>query len=145
MKTAIRPFPSHEVFDQAIAVAEANGTLASLGAADLRLGIEVLDDEEKNFFGITFVDDVVTATGPVSEDWYRPEVVLSATAATWEEMVEVISVNGRADLGHTINSLSLANTPVSVRGDDPMGEDKLYRFMGSVQAVFDAIGQKLAV
>ncbi|MEI6701538.1 MAG: hypothetical protein WCL38_07280, partial [Actinomycetota bacterium] len=88
MKAAIRAFPSHEVFDLAIALAEADGTLAGLGAADLRLGIEVLDGEEKSFFGITFVHDEVTAIGPVSEDWYGPEGVLHAAASTWEELVE---------------------------------------------------------
>ena len=142
MKTVVRAFTNHTVFDDAIAALKADGTLASLGTAEMRLGIEVVDDDgDTTLLGLCFSGDDVSAIGPVTEAWFDPEVILSADACVWEEMVAVIARDGKADLTHTINTLSLADTPISVRSHDAMGHDKLYRFMGSVQAIFDALGR----
>jgi hypothetical protein len=44
-----------------------------------------------------------------------------------------------------LNSLSIFGEPLVVRADDAMGHDKFFRFMGTLQAVFDAAGSPATV
>jgi len=53
-------------------------------------------------------------------------------------MVEWIEANGPADRAHSLNGLSLAGIPFEARSSDPMASDKFYRYMGTLQEVFDA-------
>jgi hypothetical protein len=55
-------------------------------------------------------------------------------------MVAWIEENGPADSAHSLNGLTIAGVPLLARSDDAMGSDKFYRFMGTIQAVFDAAG-----
>jgi len=55
-----------------------------------------------------------------------------------------IVAGGGADGPSTLNSLTLAGVPLEVRSDDAVGQDKFFRFMGTIQAVFDAAGRPLA-
>ena len=65
-------------------------------------------------------------------------MVLSGPLDAWTEMIGWIEANGPADSAHSLNGLSIAGVPFEVRSSDAMGSDKFYRYMGTVQAVFDA-------
>ena len=136
-------FPSLAWFNRAIAAAlDDESTMARLGFADLRFGAEIIfDDGHRELYGIVLDGHDVSACGPVEANDFWPEVIVSGTLETWREMIADIEAHGHAEPGHTLNALSLANTPFEVRAPDVMGQDKLYRFMGSLQAIFDAAGK----
>ncbi len=142
MTTTLPEFPSDAWFSALVDRATSDpSTMASLGVADLRLGIEVTGaDGPPALFGLVFDGYDVGSVGRVHEDEFGAEVVLSGTRSTWEEMVTSIESHGRADGPHTLNSLSLAGVPLTVRASDAVGHDKFFRYMGTLQAVFDALG-----
>lgn len=135
------PFPSAKWFDELVAlVTEDHSTFERLGIAELRLGIEVLSPDHATMYGLVFDGLDVVSLGEVTQTELRPEVVLSGALEAWQEMVSSIEENDGADLAHTLNSLTMVGVPITVRSPDPMGSDKLYRYMGTLQAVFDASG-----
>lgn len=140
-------FPSERWFDELVARARAQEeAMTRLGVAFLRLGIELVDDEDRRtMYGLVFDGYDVESIGQVDDASFRPDVVLSGSVAVWREMVSNIEANGGADLSHTINTLSIVGDPLVVRAVDPMGADSLYRFMGTIQAVFDAAGTDAVV
>ena len=136
------PFPSDEWFSLLIAAAVADASLMEhLGIAELRFGVEVVAPSgEAQLFGIVLDGYDVTSLGTVDEAAFAPEVVVSGPLEAWVEMVGWIEENGPADSAHSLNGLSIAGVPFDVRSEDAMGSDKFYRFMGTLQAVFDAAG-----
>ncbi|MGA2836774.1 MAG: hypothetical protein ABSF84_09280 [Acidimicrobiales bacterium] len=134
------PFPSGPWFQELVSRATADDSaIARLGIAELRFGIEiVLPDGSRPFFGLVLDGYDIEAVGPLDEATFRPEVVLSGPLVAWEEMIAWIETNGAADSAHSLNGLSIAGVPFEVRAEDAMGSDKFYRFMGTIQAVFDA-------
>ena len=79
-------------------------------------------------------------SGAVDEVPFGPDVVLSGPLEAWTEMIDWIESNGPADSAHSLNGLSIAGIPFAVRSSDAMGSDKFYRYMGTLQALFDAAG-----
>jgi len=136
------PFPSDEWFSLLIAAAVADASLMEhLGIAELRFGVEVVAPSgEAQLFGIVLDGYDVTSLGTVDEVAFAPEVVVSGPLEAWVEMIEVIEAEGEADTAHTLNSLTIFGTPMIVRSPDAMGQDKFFRFMGTLQAIFDAAG-----
>ena len=64
---------------------------------------------------------------------------MSGPLEAWQDMV----TPSRPTAGPTadiLNTLTFAGVPLKVRSDDTMGPDKFYRYMGTLQAVFDAAG-----
>ena len=136
------PFPSDEWFSLLIAAAVADASLMEhLGIAELRFGVEVVAPSgEAQLFGIVLDGYDVTSLGTVDEVAFAPEVVVGGPLEAWVEMIEVIEAEGEADTAHTLNSLTIFGTPMIVRSPDAMGQDKFFRFMGTLQAIFDAAG-----
>lgn len=136
------PFPSERWFSELIARAMSDGPLMErLGIADLRLGVEILDSHgTPTLFGIVLDGYDIEAVGEVSETEFEPEVVVSGSIDTWREMVASIETHGRADSTHTLNSLAIVGAPLCIRAADPMGNDKFFRYMGTLQAIFDSAG-----
>ena len=136
------PFPSEAWFTELVRRATSDrAALDHLGIADLRLGIEIVaDDGTAELYGLVLDGYAISAAGLTTRDRFDPEVVVSGPLAAWREMVSVIEGRGAADGPHTLNSLSLAGVPLEVRSDDAVGQDKFYRYMGTLQAVFDAAG-----
>jgi hypothetical protein len=64
-------------------------------------------------------------------------VVLEGSLATWREMIESIEKNGKADLAHTLNTLTLADTPMRVTAANQLDIDAFYRFQETLQEFFD--------
>ncbi len=136
-------FPSEAWFAELVARATADGdAMARLGIADLRFAAEIVDgDGRTDLFGILLDGYDIESLGRVDEARFDPEVVLTGPVEAWREMVASIESRGGADDFHTLNSLSIAGFPFTVRSPDPMGNDKFYRFMGTLQAIFDSAGQ----
>lgn len=134
------PFPSGAWFEELVDRATADrGALERLGIADVRLGVEVVPPNGPgSLFGIEFDGYDITAVGPIDEDVFGPDVVLSGPLDAWTEMIDWIEANGPADSAHSLNGLSIAGVPFAVRSSDAMGSDKFYRYMGTLQALFDA-------
>jgi hypothetical protein len=134
------PFPSSAWFVELVARAtEDPAALERLGIADLRFGIEVqLADGRDEFFGLVLDGYDIGVVGPTTEDAFAPDVVVSGPLAAWQEMVDWIEAHGPADSAHSLNGLTIAGIPLAARSGDAMGSDKFYRFMGTVQAIFDA-------
>lgn len=136
------PFPSDQWFSDLVLRATTDpATLGRLGIAEFCLGIEILDEEGGGgLFGLVLDGYDVLAAGRVDEDEFAADAIISGPVAVWREMVESIEANGGADTAHTLNSLSLAGVPLAVRASDAMGHDKFFRYMGTLQAIFDAAG-----
>jgi hypothetical protein len=137
------PFPSDAWFAALVERAQADRTdLDRLGIADLRLGVEVVgEDGRATCYGLVFDGYDVTSVGATDEGVFAPEVVVAGPVAAWRDMVDAIEAGGRADTAHDLNALTLAGVPLEVRSDDAVGHDKFFRFMGTVQALFDAAGR----
>jgi hypothetical protein len=52
-------------------------------------------------------------------------------------MIENIRDHGEPDLGHTLNRLTMAGTPMKVVASDQLQVDLFYRFNQSIQAFFN--------
>jgi hypothetical protein len=136
------PFPSEGWFTELVARAESDRpAMERLGIAEVRFGIEITGAPgASEMFGLVLDGYDIESVGLVDEVSFAPEVVLSGPIDAWREMVESIETNGAADIAHTLNSLSIADVPFEVRASDAMGHDKFFRFMGTLQAIFDAAG-----
>ena len=71
----------------------------------------------------------------------RHPVVIEGEYGAWKEMIESIHRHHGADLGHTLNSLTLPDWPLRlVPLDDEGGQldvDRFYRYNQSLQEFFD--------
>jgi len=140
-------FPSEAWFEELVARGTADrGALERLGTAEFRLGVEITRPEgTSSMFGLEFDGYDITATGVVDEVPFGPDVVLSGPLEAWTEMIDWIESNGPADSAHSLNGLSIAGIPFAVRSFDAMGSDKFYRYMGTLQALFDAVATPSSV
>ena len=142
MTSIAQPFPSGLWFAELVARATADtATIERLGTAEFRFGMEIVQpDGVRDLYGLVLDGYDIAAVGPVDERVFAPDVVCSGPLEAWVEMVDWIEENGPADSAHSLNGLSIAGVPFDVRSEDAMGSDKFYRFMGTLQAVFDAAG-----
>ena len=137
------PFPSSAWFVELVSRATADpAALERLGIADLRFGVEVLVAGRHRASSSAWCSTATTSawSGPTTEDAFAPDVVVSGPLDAWQEMVDWIEEHGPADSAHSLNGLTIAGIPLVARSEDAMGSDKFYRFMGTVQAIFDAAG-----
>ncbi len=136
------PFPSERWFAELVRRALADeAAMARLGIADFRFGIEIVhEDGSCESFGLVLDGYDVESLGRVDLDVFGPDIVMRGPLAAWREMVGSIEANAGADVAHTLNSLTIAGVPFEIRADDPMGHDKFFRYMGTLQAIFDAAG-----
>jgi len=135
-------FPSDRWFSELVVRANADRpAMERLGIAELRFAAEIVDDDGcAQLFGIVLDGYDIESLGEVADADFVPEVVVSGPIDAWREMVASIEANGRADSAHTLNSLTIAGVPFVVRANDAMGHDKFFRYMGTLQAIFDAAG-----
>jgi hypothetical protein len=136
------PFPSEAWFRELVARATADeAAIERLGTATFRFGMEVvLPDGGSTLYGLVLDGYDIVPVGPTTEAGFEPEAVFSGPLEAWTDMIGWIEEHGPADSAHSLNGLSIAEVPFVVRSVDAMGSDKFYRFMGTLQAVFDAAG-----
>jgi len=70
-------------------------------------------------------------------DEERADCVLDGPLDAWAEMFDDIRSHGRATGRQTVNSLTLLGDRMVVRGTDPLGVDKFFRYNQTVQAFLD--------
>jgi len=136
-------FPSGPWFDGLVSRATADtAAIERLGTAEFRFGMEILlPDGTCTLYGLVLDGYDIDAVGPVDEGDFAPEAVCSGPLEAWTGMIAWIEANGPADSAHSLNGLSIAGVPFDVRSADAMGSDKFYRYMGTLQAVFDAAAE----
>ncbi len=136
-------FPSAEWFASLSAHATSDPErLRTLGVADFRLAVEIVDTDGKvRTFGVIFDGYDITSAGEFSDpEVFGSEATLTGPIEAWQAMVANITEHGAADGLHTLNALSIADTPLKVVADDPMGRDKFFRYAETLQTLFDASG-----
>lgn len=132
-------FPSNEWFSALAAAAEQDpDALRSLGFADIKLGLRISGTPQGDkVFGLRLQNYDVTSDGEVDPAEWNADCILEGPAEVWDEMITNIVEHGAADLAHTLNALSLAEEPMRVVADDPMGRDLFFRYNQTLQEVFD--------
>jgi hypothetical protein len=114
-----------------------------LGFGDLRLVVEETDDIRVRRFGLILDGYDVSSAGEVEDvESFHPDATISGPRETWNEMAANIVNHGRADLGHTLNALSIAETPLKVSSPDPLGRDKFFRYAETLQTLFDSLAKE---
>jgi hypothetical protein len=113
---------------------------SKLGFADLRLVVEEVDGATAHAYGLVLDGYDVIATGPVEDvAAFGADAVLTGPREAWDEMAANIVVHEGADGAHTLNSLTIAETPLRVISTDPMGRDKFFRYAETLQTLFDSL------
>jgi hypothetical protein len=65
------------------------------------------------------------------------DFTLEGSLNAWTDMVRNITKNGEADIGHSLNRLTMAGTPLKVVATDQLKADIFSRFNQSFQAYFN--------
>lgn len=140
----MKRFPSKEFFEELAARVNANQELFRvLGTADMTLVIRLDFDDNSDLYEITFAGYRCTGVRQLKSiaDAARGAVVVSGPYPAWREMVDNIVVNGRADLEHTLNTLTLMDTPLQVEAENQLDADLFYRYQQNLQEFFDGAGR----
>jgi len=141
-------FPSAEWFDFLCADAKEHpGTYEALGFADFRLLFEIeCDDGIVDRFGIVFDGYDVLSAGKIEDVLaFNAEAAITGPRAVWSDMVGNIVDNQSADSSHTLNALSIAEAPLRVYSDDPLGKDKFFRYAETLQTLFDSTSRPILI
>jgi hypothetical protein len=78
-------------------------------------------------------------------DETRADCRLEGPLEAWATMFDDIVEHGHATGRQTLNSLTLLADAIVVRGTDPMGVDKFFRFNQTVQAFVDGAATRAGV
>ena len=142
-------FPSDQWFNFLAAHAsEEPDVYQALGFANFRLAIEIVPDsgEPATTWGLVFDGYDVVSTGELPDPGgFAPDATISGPLSAWAEMVENIASHGSADAAHTLNVLSIADTPLQVTATDPLGKDRFFRYAETLQTIFDATARPVTV
>ncbi len=131
-------FPSARFFDElAAAAARHRDEFEDLGFCDLRLALRVNSPDAISHFGLKLAGFDVESDGEVDPESWGADCTLEGPIFVWQEMIDNIAENGRADSQHTLNSLTLADFPMRVTCVDIMGHDRFFRYNETLQRVFD--------
>ncbi len=133
--------------DLAVRAREDSETYFRLGFADLRLVVEAVDDDGTTHdFGLVLDGYDVIYTGELDNvDTFRPDATITGPASVWEEMAANIGTHGGADRYHTLNAMTIADEPLRVSSDDPIGRDKFFRYAETLQTLFDGTAARMAI
>jgi hypothetical protein len=140
-------FPADEWFEAMAADARNRPDVYQhLGFADFRLVVEVSDEEATRQYGLVLDGYDVLYAGELRDlEAFRPDAVVVGARSTWQDMMDNIVRNGGADGAHTLNALSIAEDPLRVRSDDPLGRDKFFRYSETLQTLFDSLASSQPV
>lgn len=110
-----------------------------LGTIDLVLVAKIDFPRRSECYEITFSGTRCTgvrraASPREAAPW---AVVLEGSYETWRDMILSIERNGKADLAHTLNTLTLADEPMRVTAENQLCVDGFYRFQETLQEFFD--------
>jgi hypothetical protein len=131
-------FPSVEWFE---AVSSAHRSdlerVKRLGYVEANVGVLVEDGAAAAGFVLEFAGYGPRAVRAVADPVAASDFTIAGPLAVWREMLENIRMNGEPDLGHTLNRLTMAGTPLRLLARDQLEQDLFFRFNQSFQAYFD--------
>lgn len=137
-------FPSAEWFASLTSHATTEPEIyRALGFADFRLAVEIIGaDGATRTFGLVFDGYDISSAGELTDPvGFCGDATVTGPLEAWQSMVANIAEHGAADGLHTLNALSIADVPLRVVADDPMGRDKFFRYAETLQTLFDASGR----
>lgn len=113
-----------------------------LGDVDIDLGVLMRRGEGDFRLRLRFEGIECTGVAEADDgDEKLADCYLDGDLEAWQTMFDDIAENGRAVGRQTINSLTLVGEAIRVRGDDPLGIDKFFRYNQTMQAFFDGAAQ----
>ncbi|MBI5288581.1 MAG: hypothetical protein HY873_06370 [Chloroflexi bacterium] len=128
-------FPSVEWFDTIKNIVNQDPEFRALGTVDSVIGVKV----GGKIFELTFEAFECTGVREAGENDLRDmDFWLEQPYDKWQEMLENIKKNGKADLTHTLNTLDLSMPEGFARSHDGYRRDAFYRFNQSIQDYFNA-------
>lgn len=136
-------FPSVEFFETLRERMNANRErFRRIGTADVVLVVKIDFPDHVRCFEVVFDGyRCESARALPSLAAARPgAVIVEGPYAVWREMVENIQRNGQADLDHTLNTLSLMDTPLRISAANQLDTDLFYRYQQTLQEFFDGAG-----
>jgi hypothetical protein len=144
---AAAAFPSDAWFEAMAADARNRPDVYQhLGFADFRLVVEVRDEVAARQYGLVLDGYDVLYAGELDDlEAFGPDAIVAGAPSTWRDMMDNIVRNGGADGAHTLNALSIAEDPLRVRSDDPLGRDKFFRYAETLQTLFDSLARSQPV
>lgn len=114
-----------------------------LGDVDIDLGL-LMRRRNSADFRLRLRFEGIECTGVAEADDGDEKLAdcyLDGDIEAWQAMFDDIAQNGRAVGRQTINSLTLVGEAIRVRGDDPLGIDKFFRYNQTMQAFLDGAAQ----
>lgn len=139
-------FPSTEWFLALKESAELAPTRCKrVGSADLTLVIKIDFVSHAECYELAFEGDLCNDVRRIScpRDAASGAVVIEGSEEVWREMVENIQRNGKADLAHTLNSLTLRNFPLRVFAANQLDVDKSHCYRETLQEFLDGASRFL--
>lgn len=114
-----------------------------LGTADLVLVVKIDFDDHCQCYEIVFAGYHCTSVRQIGSpsEAAAGAVTVEGRYAAWREMVESIQQNGKADLAHTLNTLTLPDVPLRLAADNQLDIDRFYRYQQTLQEFFDEAGR----
>ncbi len=137
-------YPSKEFFEELRTRVNADPDLfRRLGTVDMTLVVKIDYDDSSDCFEIVFSGYRCTGVRHLASvaDAAKGSIVVSGPYSGWREMIENIAANGHADLGHTLNTLTLLDTPLRIEADNQLDADLFYRYQQNLQEFFDGAGR----
>ncbi|MDP6077863.1 MAG: hypothetical protein QF638_06710 [Acidimicrobiales bacterium] len=115
----------------------------TLGEVDFTLGVVMANEDGEDLrLRLRFEELGCRDVSPLPEGGESScDCWLEGDTESWGEMFDDITANGRATGRCTINSLTLVGDHIDVKGDDPMGVDRFFRFNQTIQQFFDGAAQ----
>ncbi len=115
-----------------------------IGAADVRWCLRIKPDlllRKRFLFGFVFEEfgctEVVELDAKGDAADFDPDFTLEARYVLWADILHGSQRNDGADLGHTLNVLSINDDPIHVEAQDQMRADKFFRFGQTFQEFMD--------
>ncbi len=145
---SVDDFPSEAWFARIVADAKDRPEVyRSLGVASFRLVIEITEAPgHARRFGLVLDGYDIDSAGEIVDlPAFAPDATITAPLEAWKEMLANIEDNGGADRLHSLNALTLAEVPMRVTAADPMGRDRFFRYVETLQTLFDSIGRPSAL
>ncbi len=136
-------FPSVEFFEELRERVNRDQDLfRRLGTIDMTLVVKIDYDDRSDCYEIAFAGYRCTRVRRLAQvaDAAAGSIVLSGPYSAWREMIDNIIANGHADLEHTLNTLTLMDTPMRLDADNQLDADLFYRYQQNLQEFFDQAG-----
>ena len=128
-------FPSVEWLESIKDVVNKDERFRHFGTVDARVGLKV----GERAFEVDFEAYEVTNVREVTpEDLTHCDFWLEQEPRAWQEMLENIRRNGKADVTHTLNTIDLNRAEGLAKGPDGYKVDLFYRYNQSLQDFFDS-------